>query len=208
MKLENISAADLRRELARREKGAGKLQKQHAKLSARLAALEASLADLGVDGAPARRKPRRPAGKRGPGRPKGSKNKPGKVGRPKGSKNRGPGRPKGSKNKRAKNELSLAEAIVKGVRAGSTVSPDEAGAAARKVGYRSSSPNFGMMVANALAKDSRFKRIGRGQYRLARGKASANSAAKKPGRKPGRMARKSMKKAEAATAADVVARGS
>jgi hypothetical protein len=38
--------------------------------------------------------------KRGPGRPKGSKNKRG-PGRPKGSKNkRGPGRPKGSKNRR------------------------------------------------------------------------------------------------------------
>ncbi len=40
-------------------------------------------------------RPRRGRGKRGPGRPKGSKNKPG---RPKGSKNK-PGRPKGSKNK-------------------------------------------------------------------------------------------------------------
>jgi hypothetical protein len=175
MKLQSISASDLRRELARREKGAGKLQKQHAKLAARLAAIEADLAGLGIDAAPAGRGPGRPAGKRGPGRPKGSKN-------------RRPGRPKGSKNKRAKNELSLVEAIVKGVRAGSTVSPADAGAAARKVGYKSSSPNFGMMVANALAKDSRFKRIGRGQYRLAGGKASA-------ARKSGRKAKRGLRKA-------------
>jgi hypothetical protein len=112
---------------------------------------EAELADLGVDAAPTRRGPKPGSmAKRGPGRPKGSKNKPGKVGRPKGSKN--------------KNAMSLVEAILKGVRAGSTVSPAEAGAAAKKVGYKSSSPNFGMMVANALSKDNRFKRVERGQY--------------------------------------------
>jgi hypothetical protein len=200
MALKSLSTRDLRRELARRERGAGKLQKQHAKLSARLAALEADLADFGVGGTSPRRgrKPGRPAGKRGPGRPKGSKN-------------RGPGRPKGSKNKakgkRVKNELSLVEAILKGVRAGSTVSPADAGAAARKVGYKSSSPNFGMMVANALAKDSRFKRIGRGQYRLGGGQGSTKRVTKKTGRKPARMARKGTKKAEATSAAEVVARG-
>jgi hypothetical protein len=177
MKLKNITVSALRRELARREKGAGKLQKQHAKLASQLAALEADLADLGMDGAPARhtRKPGRPAGsaKRGPGRLKGSKN-------------RGPGRPKGSKNKaggkRAKNAMSLVQAILKGVRAGSTVSPAEAGAAARKLGYKSSSPNFGMMVANALSKDSHFKRIERGQYQVIGGKGSMK-ASTRPGRK-------------------------
>ncbi|MCC6739555.1 MAG: hypothetical protein IT452_10970 [Planctomycetia bacterium] len=47
----------------------------------------------GLDGAPPRR---------GPGRPKGSKNTKRGPGRPKGAKNkkRGPGRPKGSKNRR------------------------------------------------------------------------------------------------------------
>jgi len=179
MAIKSLSTSELRRELERREFGAAKLQSQHADLSKRLAGLESKLADLGVD-APARRgrKPGR-MGKRGPGRPKGSKNKPGKV-----------GRPKGSKNKRFKNAMSLAEAILKGVRAGSTVSPAEAGAAAKKVGYKSSSPNFGMMVANALSKDSHFKRIDRGQYLVGGGKASAKPTARKSARKGKRAGRK------------------
>jgi hypothetical protein len=168
--LKNLSVAELRRELERREKGGDKLRAAHAKLAKRLAAIEAELADLGVD-LPARRgrKPGRKAG-RGPGRPKGSKNK-----------------PKGGK--RAKNAMSLIEAIVSGVRVGSTVSPAQAADAAKKAGYKSSSPNLGMMVANALAKAPMFKRMGRGQYLLKGGAAKAakpGSKAKKSGRGPGR----------------------
>jgi hypothetical protein len=151
MALKSLSTRDLRRELERREAGAAKLQKQHSGLSSRLAELEAMLADLGVNGTPARRG-------RKPGRPKGSGAKVGrrgKVGRPKGS---------GKGGKRAKNAMTLPEAILKGVSMGATVSPAQAAMAAKKSGYKSSSPNFGMMVANALAKDSHFKRLGRGQY--------------------------------------------
>jgi hypothetical protein len=194
MTIASLSTRELRRELARRESGAAKLSAQHADLSKQMAALEAELADLGVD-APARRgrKPGR-MGKRGPGRPKGIKNKPGKVGRPKGSKN--------------KNAMSLVEAILKGVRAGSTVSPAEAGAAAKRVGYKSSSPNFGMMVANALSKDGHFKRIERGQYQVGGGKAAAKPTAKKAMRKGKRASRKPGKAKAAATTAlaEVVAR--
>jgi len=164
MALKSLSTRALRLELARRESGAGKLAKKHAKLAKQLAALEAQLSDLG--GSPAAL-PRAKAG-RGPGRPKGSRNKKkGKVGRPKGS-GRKPGRPakaKGGKGrKRAKNEMTLPEAILKNVGVGATVSPADAAVAAKKAGYKSSSPNFGMMVANALAKDGRFKRLERGQY--------------------------------------------
>jgi len=191
MTLRSLSTRDLRRELARRESGAAKLQSQHVALSKQMAALEAELADLGVEASARRgRKPGRVPGHRGPKRPKGSKNKPGRV-----------GRPKGSKNKRASNEMSLVEAIIKGVRSGSTVSPAEAGAAAKKVGYKSSSPNFGMMVANALSKDSHFKRIERGQYQVVGG-------AKAPAKKPGRKAKGAGRKKAAATTAlaEVVAR--
>ena len=149
MALRSLSTADLRRELARREAGASRLQAKHAKLAKRLAAIEAELADLGV-AAPARRGPK--PGRRGPGRPKGSKNKP-KTGR------------------RAKNEMSLLEAIVSGLRVGSTVSPAQAGQAAKKAGYKSSSPNFRMMVAHQLATAPVFKRMGRGQYLLKGGAA-------------------------------------
>ncbi len=170
MKLKDVAVSDLRRELARRESGATKLQATRAAISKQLAALEAELADLGMDAAPARRG-------RKPGRPKGSTNKPGKV-----------GRPKGSNGKRAKNSMSLVDAILKGVPTGKTVSPAEAAVAAKKVGYKTTSPNFGMMVANALSKDSRFKRLGRGQYQVGGGKLAApkgKKAAKgKVGRKP------------------------
>jgi hypothetical protein len=168
--LRKLSVADLRRELDRREKGGDKLRAQHSKLAARLAEIEAELLDLGVD-LPARsgRKPGRMLGRRGPGRPKGA------------------GAASGS---RAKNSMSLLEAIVSGVRVGSTVSPAEAAEAAAKAGYKSSSPNLGMMVANQLARASMFKRVGRGQY-LHKGGGAAKAAkggrpAKKAGRKPGR----------------------
>jgi hypothetical protein len=142
MKLNRISAAELRRELARREKGAGKLQKRHAKLSKQLAAVEREMADLGAD-APARR-----------GR------KPGRMGR------RGTGRPKGS-GRRASGGLTLMQALEKGVRAGATVSPAEAAAAAKRVGYKTKSKTFGVQVATALAKAKSFKKLGRGQYQRA-----------------------------------------
>jgi len=172
--LKSMTVAELRRELERREKGGDRLRKQHAKLAKRIAAIDAELADLGV-AAPARRgrKPGRKPGRRGPGRPKGSKNK-AKAGT------------------RAKNSMSLLEAIVSGVRVGSTVSPAQAAAAAKAKGYKSSSPNFGMMVANALAKAPQFKRVGRGQYVHKRGGKAGGRPAKrsrrgrKVGRKPGR----------------------
>ncbi len=169
MKLKNVAVSDLRRELARRESGAAKLQATRAAISKQLAALEAELADLGMDAAPARRG-------RKPGRPKSSANKPGKVGRPKG--------------KRAKNAMSLVDAILKGVPIGKTVSPAEAAVAAKRVGYKSSSANFGMIVANALGKDARFKKLGRGQYQVGGGKATAPK-----GKKPGKAKRKSAKRA-------------
>jgi hypothetical protein len=144
MSFRRMSVADLRRELARRERGATKLLKRRDALQRRLDPILAQLADLGIDDAPKRRG--RPPGRRGPGRPKGSKNR--KTDRP----------------KRMKNSMSLLEAILKGVRSGSTVSPAQAAAAAKKAGYRSASPNFGMMVANTLAKAKEFKRVGRGRY--------------------------------------------
>jgi hypothetical protein len=189
MKLKNVAVSDLRRELARREKGAVKLQKKHGRLAKALAAIERSLMEMGVGAMRVGGGNTVARGRRGPGRPKGSKNKPGKVGRPKGS----------------KNEMSLVEAILKGVRAGSTVSAAEAGAAAKKVGYKSSSPNFGMMVANALSKDSHFNRIERGQYKVVGG---AKASAKKPRRKAKSAGRKPGKAKAAATTAlaEVVAR--
>ncbi|MBI4021303.1 MAG: hypothetical protein HY369_03605 [Candidatus Aenigmarchaeota archaeon] len=170
--LKSMSVADLRRELERREKGGKKLQAQHAKLAKRLAAIDAELAELGVD-VPAR-------GRRG--------RKPGpKPGRKRGRPAKGDGR-----SRRVKNAMTLLQAILKGVPTGKTVSPAEAATAAKAAGYRSAGQNFGQQVATCLSKAKQFKRRGRGQYQRVGGGGGAApaKAAKvskgKPRRKPGR----------------------
>jgi hypothetical protein len=150
MALRTLSTAALRKELARREKGAKKFIAKHAKLSKVMAALERKLADLGVGSGAGSGQG---TGKRR-GRPPGSKNK-----------RRGPGRPpKSGRRKRASNALSLPDALAKAVRVGSTVSPADAAAAVKKSGYSSSSKTFGQQVSVALAQSKAFKRTGRGAY--------------------------------------------
>jgi len=65
---------------------------------------------------------------------------------------------------RARNEISLPDAIAQAMEVGATVSPKEAAELVLANGYKTTSANFNMMVSNALAKDKRFKRLGRGQY--------------------------------------------
>jgi len=184
--LTNLSVAELRRELERREMGSNKLLAQHAKLSKRLAALDAELAALGVEVEP-RRRGRKPGPK--PGR------KAGRAG--------GDGR-----SRRVKNSMTLLEAILKGVRAGRTVSPAEAASAARAAGYKSAGKNFGQQVATCLAKAKQFKKLGRGSYQCLGGGGSAPKSNPKPKsakvgkRKAGRpKGSKNKPKAKAATAA-------
>src|SRR5262245_49878049 len=138
MALKSVSTAELRRELVRREKGARKLSARGDKLARQLAALESELADLGLS-----------AGRRG--------RRPGRAGRPPKA-----GRREG--RRRARNSISLPDAIAKVVKVGATVSPADVASRVRKSGYKSTSAHFGMMVSNALSKDSRFKRVSRGQY--------------------------------------------
>lgn len=65
---------------------------------------------------------------------------------------------------RAKNEMSLVEALRAALK-GKTMSPTDAAAAVQKAGYRTSSANFRTMVNIALAaKENGFKRVGRGMY--------------------------------------------
>ena len=182
--LKNLSVAELRRELERREKGGERLLAAHAKLSKRLAVLDAALADLGVEGLPKRRG-RKPGPK--PGRRPGRK----------------PGRPAAGgdgRSRRVKNAMTLLQAILSGVRSGATVSPAEAAVAAKAAGYRSAGKKFGVQVATTLAKAKQaFKKLGRGQYqRVGGGAAKAAKAPKrgpkahrgrKPGRKPGKPGR-------------------
>ena len=143
MKLSTLSVRDLRRELERREKGSKRLVAHRAKLSKRLAELDAELAELGVEVAPLVRRGRRPGPKPG----------------------RKPGRPAGRRGgRRAKGGMTLIEALEKAVLVGKTVSPREAAAAVKKVGYASTSKTFGVVVASALTKASGFKKVGHGQY--------------------------------------------
>jgi hypothetical protein len=135
----------LRRELARRERGATKIAARRAKLAKALAALDAELADLGVDGAPRR------------GRPPGSKHK--RRGRKPGRK---PGRPAG--RKLPKNTRSLGDALAATVRPGTIVSPAEAAKRVRAQGYKTTATNFGKVVTLRLRVHKLFKHRGRGQY--------------------------------------------
>jgi len=66
--------------------------------------------------------------------------------------------------RRARNEVSLADALASAMEVRAIVSPSEAATLVRKNGYKSTARNFGMLVSNALSKDQRFKRVARGQY--------------------------------------------
>lgn len=65
---------------------------------------------------------------------------------------------------RSKNEITLSDAMAMAVEVRATVTPTEVAQLVQANGYRSTSKNFAMMVANALAKDKRFRRLSRGQY--------------------------------------------
>ncbi len=140
MALKTLSTADLQAELARREKNAGKLQARREKLLAELAELDAEIVSLGGEGS---------------GRAKGKRLS------QRGSKKTTRG---GGGRKRAKNEMSLPDAIAAAMDVGAEVSPKEAAELVLNNGFNTHSKNFGMMVSNALAKDPRFKRLGRGLY--------------------------------------------
>ena len=154
MALKTVSTSALRAELARRERGAAKLQTKHAQLSRVLASLEAELAGLGVPGPKRRgRPPGRPSGRRG--------RKPGRPGRRKAGRRKA-GRRAGRKLPR--NKQSLGDALAAAIRPGTVVSPAEAMKRVKSTGYKTTAKNFGVVVAIRLANDKRFRRKGRGQY--------------------------------------------
>ena len=68
----------------------------------------------------------------------------------------------------AENAMSLADAITQAVNVGDVVTPAQAGERVLASGYKSNAQRFGVLVATALAKDQRFVRVGRGQYRRTR----------------------------------------
>lgn len=122
--IENISVADLQRELRRRERTSNrhilKLQKRREKIVQSLAELDSEIASLG-------------------------------------------GRITGGIRKRPRNDNNLTDALHNLLK-NKTMSVTEAAAEVQKAGYMTTSPNFRTIVNQTLLKDSRFKRVGRGQY--------------------------------------------
>jgi hypothetical protein len=74
----------------------------------------------------------------------------------------------GRGRRRAKNDMTLPDAICAAMELRAVVTPKEASELVLANGFQTTSNNFNMMVSNALAKDTRFKRIGRGQYERTR----------------------------------------
>jgi hypothetical protein len=134
MPLESLSIEELQRELDRRQGELKRLVSRRDRLARQLAELDAQIRTLGGDGGTAREGRRLPSGSPRP------------------------------KRSRSKNEITLSDAIAMAVEVRATVTPTEVAQLVQANGYQSTSKNFAMMVANALAKDKRFRRLSRGQY--------------------------------------------
>ena len=69
---------------------------------------------------------------------------------------------------RPKNAISLPDAIALEVEVGQSITPADAAKRVLASGYQTTARTFTMVVANALSKDKRFKRLGRGKYERVR----------------------------------------
>jgi len=134
-----VPMVDLLKEVQKRQKQLPSLQKRRARLAADLDLLDRVIAALTGSSGPRR------------GRPRGS------------------GVARVRRKQRAKNKVSLADALVSVMRkSGEPTSAPEAAEAVKKVGYKSKAASFRKIVALTLAKDKkRFKRVSRGKYALA-----------------------------------------
>lgn len=142
MTLKTISTSDLQAELLRREKTVRDLANRRVRLASELADLDAELAALGAPvGSGTRRRPG--------ARPDGDTSE---ADEPR------------TTRRRARNAVSLADALAQCMEIRAVVTPAEAAEMVIRNGYTSTSKNLGMMVSNALARDPRFKRVSRGQY--------------------------------------------
>lgn len=69
----------------------------------------------------------------------------------------------GGVRRRARNDSNLVDALAR-VLDGKTMGVTEVSLAVQEAGYATTSPNFRTIVNQALIKDKRFKRVGRGKY--------------------------------------------
>ena len=147
--LKKASTSMLLAEVNKRRKSLPKLRRQRTQLLTRLEKVQSRIEELGGDHSAGQRGPgrlRKPSGKRGPGRP------PKKA-----------GVKKTTRRKRAKNKISLADALA-AVMTQKPMKIADIISAVKQKGYRSSSNQFRNIVTQRLVADKRFKRVGRGEY--------------------------------------------
>jgi hypothetical protein len=140
--LASISTDMLRRELERRRRGVESLLARRDALRAEIAELDAQIRELSDE---------QPRAARGRGRGQGH----------------GDRRSARLALPRPKNAMSLPDAIAVEVEVGDSITPAEAAKRVLASGYQTTAKTFTMVVANALSKDKRFKRLGRGKYERA-----------------------------------------
>ncbi len=152
VKLSDLPVAELKKELARREKNQGKLRKQRARLVRQLEAIDRELGE-----APVARKVRTAK----PGR----KAKPAKT--DKKVKARPAKAPKAKKpRKRAQNAMTLPEAMRSVMSKDLPMGVKDISTAVTAAGYKSNSKTFDTIIYQALKKDKRFVKASRGRYVL------------------------------------------
>ena len=138
-KLDSLPTDELREELHRRQRNAGRLQAEREKLIANIAALDAEIERLlGTRASSRVAPPRDPDAPREPAR---------------------------LVTPRPKNSLKLADAIAAAVEPGTVVTPTEVAELVKKDGYITTSKTFAQSVSATLAKHGGFSRVGRGQYK-------------------------------------------
>ena len=138
--LASISTELLRRELERRRRGVESLLARRDSLRTEIAELDAKIRELSDEP---------PRAARGRGRGQGGRRS-ARLALP-----------------RPKNAISLPDAIALEVEVGQEITPAEAAKRVLASGYQTTAKTFTMVVANALSKDKRFKRLGRGKYERA-----------------------------------------
>jgi len=148
--ISQLTTDEIVAELDRRERRTRHLLARQEALRTELAELDQQLADIG-DSLPALEAAARAAPAAARGRRGSDEGEAGRVTR----RRVGP---------RARNSLSLADAIAAAVEVRAQVTPAEAADLVQSNGYVTNAAKFTMTVANALAKDKRFRRLSRGIY--------------------------------------------
>jgi len=145
--ISQLTTDEILAELDRRERRMRHLRARQAALQAELAQLEAQLAEVGELRAMASAVSARNTGRHEDDGASESAPRARRAGGP-----------------RARNEVSLADAIAQAVEIRARITPGEAAELVVANGYVTNARNFAMTVATALSKDSRFRRIERGVY--------------------------------------------